>query len=229
MSSPYAAQIRQKAQAFIDQLQAQRAITATIDEDSWREYHVKLRTDAHGTFNLYYSPKKQSFKLVAQGKTPPDVIDLWQTLEDDPPPAPKPVTPPKTPYQAYVDGSYNAHTRTIGYGAVILHEGEEVTRLSGRVTTHTKSRQIGGELTATMRVVDYCQAHDIDAIDIYYDYKGIEQWARGKWKANSPVAREYVAYMRDVDLTIHWHKVESHTGVKWNDVADELAKQGTQA
>jgi ribonuclease HI len=34
--------------------------------------------------------------------------------------------------------------------------------------------------------------------------------------------------MQRCPVKVKWHKVRSHTGVKWNDIADELAKQGAE-
>jgi ribonuclease HI len=130
-------------------------------------------------------------------------------------------------YQAYVDGSYI--DGAVGYGAVLLNEGVLVQEFSGSVAEDTDARQVAGELVATMTVLDYCEAQTIAQVEIIYDYKGIEQWATGGWKANKPLTQRYVAFIRRCPVRITWTKVKSHTGNRWNDRADELAKQGTGA
>lgn len=128
-------------------------------------------------------------------------------------------------YQAYVDGSYlEGH---VGYGAVLLRGAIVVQEFSGAVTEHTESRQVAGELVATMTVLDYCAQHDIGEVEIFYDYKGIEQWATGGWKTNKPLTQRYAAAVKQSPVKVRWRKVKSHSGNAWNDRADELAKQGT--
>src|SRR5690606_17105641 len=77
----------------------------------------------------------------------------------------------------------------------------------------------------TMRVMAWCTEHNVSEIEIFYDYNGIEMWATGAWQANNPATKQYQQYMNEIDVTIQWHKVKSHTGNYWNDVADELAKK----
>ena len=47
-----------------------------------------------------------------------------------------------------------------------------------------------------------------------------------KWKANkrgTKALREYYELIKG-QLTVHFHKVASHTGVMYNEMADQLAK-----
>jgi ribonuclease HI len=90
-------------------------------------------------------------------------------------------------YQLYVDGSYI--NGRVGYGAVLLKDGEEVQRFSGRVHEDLQSRQVGGELMATMSALTWCGQNSITPVEVLYDYEGIEKWARGLWKANLPLTQ----------------------------------------
>lgn len=66
----------------------------------------------------------------------------------------------------------------------------------------------------------------ISEINLYYDYVGIEKWCTGEWKANkrgTKALREYYELIKG-QLTVHFHKVASHTGVMYNEMADQLAK-----
>ena len=223
--------LRKKAQSFADAIQIQLSYIAEIDSDSYREYSVALRLgDVKGKAVIYYSPKKKTFRLVPQGidqAITEMITPVWNNLADTIITKKEPPEKSKTDYQAYVDGSYNKDKETVGYGAIILKGDKELVRLSGRVDKYTESRQVGGELKATMAVVDWCQKNSIPEIDIYYDYKGIEMWATGRWKTEKAISWEYRVYMQNSKIKIHWHKVKSHTGVHWNEVADELAKKGT--
>ncbi|MEM9952567.1 MAG: RNase H family protein [Chloroflexota bacterium] len=232
MPYPYQDLLRAKALEFITQLHEQLSYEADIDSDSYREYSVALDLgELAGKSTIYYSPKKKSYKLVNQGLDDAivDMLNLvWETLDDTATVDKKePLSKPKTSHQAYVDGSYHKQKKTVGYGAVILSDDKKLAQLSGRVKQYIESRQIGGELEATMQVIRWCEENDISEIDIYYDYKGIEMWATGRWKTNKPISQDYRKIMQASDVKVHWHKVKSHTGVHWNEVADELAKKGT--
>ncbi|MEK6324413.1 MAG: RNase H family protein [Acidobacteriota bacterium] len=132
----------------------------------------------------------------------------------------------KYQYEIYVDGSFiNGAT---GFGAVILKDGKVVDELSGAVDASevNNTRQVAGELIAVKEALKWCREHLINEVSIYYDYLGIEKWATGKWKAKQPLTQEYARFVRECPIKIHWHKVDSHTGNRWNDRADALAKKG---
>jgi ribonuclease HI len=129
------------------------------------------------------------------------------------------------PYKAYVDGSYLMGK--VGYGAILLDGDTVVAEFSGDVTHDTDSRQVTGELVATMQVLQYCQDNGIAQVEIVYDYAGIAAWAKGSWKTNKPLTQRYAAFVRACPVKVKWTKVKSHSGDTWNDRADELAKQGT--
>lgn len=126
--------------------------------------------------------------------------------------------------KAYVDGSYS--DGKVGYGAVLLENNKLVQEFSGEVKENISTRQVAGELVAVMTVLDYCRDNSIDTLEIYYDYTGIENWATGNWKTNNPLTKRYAQYVKTCPINIIWRKVKSHSGNKWNDKADELAKQG---
>lgn len=233
MAYQYEDLLRNKANEFVAEIQNQLSYDAAIDEKSFREYSVAIQLGDVGKATIYYSPKKNTYKLVPNNLDA-DVTQIiskvWDSLEDTAPSTKKEtIDKPKTVYQAFVDGSYNKQKKTVGYGAVILKRDKEIKRTYGKVNTYVESRQIGGELKATMMVIKWCQENEVDAIDIYYDYKGIEMWATGKWKAEKPISQAYRDFMKDINIKIYWHKVKSHTGVHWNEVADKLAKKGTRS
>lgn len=129
-------------------------------------------------------------------------------------------------YEIYVDGSFiNGAT---GYGAVILKNGNVVDEVWGRVDASdvNGTRQVAGELFAVREALGWCREHSVDDVDIYYDYLGIEKWATGQWKTNQSLTKDYAQFVRSCPVRIHWHKVDSHTGDRWNDRADALAKKG---
>lgn len=227
-------ELRGKAQQFCAVLAA-NGIESAIRPDSFRDYTLKLSARKNGTgygsINLYYSPKRNEFTCKVHQITDEaigaDIESAWATIAQVTAQAEK--APPiiAKGVQAYVDGSY--HNGRVGYGAVLLRDGQEVQRFSGRVMEDLESRQVAGELMATISVLEYCQKNNIPAIEILYDYAGIEKWARGQWKANLPLTQRYAAFVRACTVKIKWHKVKSHSGTTWNDVADGLAKKGAGA
>jgi ribonuclease HI len=129
-------------------------------------------------------------------------------------------------FEIYVDGSFiNGAT---GYGAVVLENGKVVDELSGAVDASevNETRQVAGELAAVREALNWCCKHSVDEVSIYYDYLGIEKWATRQWKTNQPLTKDYARFVAECPIKIHWHKVDSHTGNRWNDRADALAKQG---
>ncbi len=227
-------ELRGKAQQFCAVLAA-NGIEAAVRPDSFRDYTLKLSArkngKGYGSINLYYSPKRSEFTCKVHQITDEaigtDIETAWATIAQVTTQAEK--APPiiAKGVQAYVDGSY--HNGRVGYGAVLLRDGQEVQRFSGSVTEDLESRQVAGELMATITVLEYCQKNNIPTIEILYDYAGIEKWARGQWKANLPLTQRYAAFVRACAVKIKWHKVKSHSGTTWNDVADELAKKGAGA
>ena len=55
---------------------------------------------------------------------------------------------------------------------------------------------------------------------------GIEMWATGGWKANKSLTQKYAEIMRESGsrIRITFQKIAAHTGDKYNEEADKLAK-----
>lgn len=128
---------------------------------------------------------------------------------------------------AYVDGSYNIHTKEFSYGAVIFHNGDELT-LSEKFSDPdmAQMRNVAGEIQGAMRAMRFCVENGVRVLDIYYDYEGIEKWCTGAWKANKAGTIAYKKYYDEIkqSLSVTFHKVKGHSGDKYNDMADRLAK-----
>ncbi|MGI6049682.1 MAG: RNase H family protein [Acetivibrionales bacterium] len=134
-----------------------------------------------------------------------------------------------TSYYAYVDGSFI--DGSIGYGAVILKDGDIIAELSGKVDSPQAidSRQVGGEIQAVIEVLEWCKKEGIEEVTIIYDFKNIEMWATGRYKTNTPMTQAFKNYIDNCNISITWYKVDSHTGISLNDRADELAKMGARS
>ena len=127
--------------------------------------------------------------------------------------------------EAYVDGSYK--DGKVGWGAVIIKDGELYGEFSGIVDDEEVhgTRQVAGELKAVKEIIFWCKEQKIKEISIHYDYTGIKEWVAGTWKAKNPVTQDYRDYVRASGVKINWIKVKSHSGNKYNDKADKLARE----
>ena len=219
-----------KARAFSDFLN-RSDYQAVLDVDGTRDYLAKIDIHASGQYigklNVYYSPKKNSYKITCQQitidsykevleKSWQDFLHIKTDKTDD------------SAISAYVDGSFL--NKTIGYGAVILQGDRILHEISGKMdSNYDEHHQIGGELKAVIETVNWCNKNNIKDLHIYYDYKGIEMWARAKWKAKKELTQKYQAFMVKQSITFHFHKVAAHSGNKWNEYADMLAKNGSKS
>ena len=219
--------LRKGAEEFIRKL-ADAGFDAAIVEESFREYSVKVAVSTPagslGHIIIYYRPRSDSYTMSAH-----EIKDksMAPTLEEYWHGAPPKSGAQPAAYEIYGDGSYLGGVT--GYGAVILKEGKVIAELTGSVPASEVggTHQVAGELAAVKESLKWCQAHSIDEVSIYYDYLGIEKWATGRYKANKPLTQEYARFVRECGIRIHWRKVAAHTGNRWNERADVLAKKGS--
>lgn len=134
----------------------------------------------------------------------------------------------KSEFYAYVDGSFSKENLEFSYGAVIFTD-KEVLEFSEKFSDHEliTMRNVAGEIKGAEFVMRYCIENNIPEIDIYYDYMGIEKWCTGEWQANKPGTISYRNFYNSVKdkLTVNFIKVKGHSGDKYNDLADLLAKK----
>src|SRR5689334_22969733 len=221
--------LRARANAFIAALH-RVGLSGTIIDDSFRDYTVKVAVSLsgrdYGNVNLYFSPKTKAFSLKTHELKNQSLVAQLEACWRDEPSARE---TPARGWQMYVDGSYiNGAT---GYGMVILKDGAVVAEHCGPVKAAeaNSTRQVAGELRAVEEGLAWCQRNEINEIEIFYDYYGVEKWATGAWKANQPMTQAYGRLVRESRIQIRWRKVAAHTGNRWNDRADALAKQGALA
>ncbi len=135
--------------------------------------------------------------------------------------------PQKNTAVAYVDGSYNISTKIFGCGVVIFYDGRDITfSKSFSDPEMATMRNVAGEIEGAKLAMQYCLDNNIEEIDIYYDYEGIEKWCTGAWKTNKEGTISYKQFYNDASkkLRVNFIKVKGHSGDKYNDMADRLAK-----
>ncbi|MDE6055419.1 MAG: ribonuclease H family protein [Lachnospiraceae bacterium] len=129
---------------------------------------------------------------------------------------------------AYVDGSFNKELGKYAFGCVLIKPDGEIIRESGN-GDNPESLELGnvtGEMLGAMYAVKWCEINGYSAVIICYDYMGIEMWATGGWKANKNLTQKYAVFMQESSrrIRITFHKIAAHTGDKYNEEADKLAK-----
>lgn len=128
----------------------------------------------------------------------------------------------------YVDGSYHIRKHIYGWGVVLL-TGEAQQTLSGwgDEADYLSARNVAGEIFASLNALQWAVDHGYTSVRIFHDYEGIAKWATGDWRTNTPISIMYAAKVREIyapKLMISFCKVEAHTGVQYNELADRLAK-----
>lgn len=129
---------------------------------------------------------------------------------------------------AYVDGSFDKATKRYSYGVVLIKDNNVLTTLanSDNDSDYADSFQIAGECFGALNAIKWAINHDYNHIAIFYDYLGIEMWAKGNWRANKPVSKDYVAHFKKLaaKIKVDFVKVKAHSGIEYNELADQLAK-----
>lgn len=130
---------------------------------------------------------------------------------------------------SYVDGSYDKRSGKAGFGAVfivneeVIHTAAESTPIDPDNNLWNVTAEIGGILYAVKWAID----HNYADIHVHYDYAGLEKWYTKEWQAKNAVTQKYAETMQKygTQINIHFYKVAAHTGVEYNELADELAKR----
>lgn len=129
---------------------------------------------------------------------------------------------------AYVDGSFDVASNCFSYGMVIFYQGDELTFNQKYDDKElAQMRNVAGEIKGAEAAMRFAHEHKIKHLIIYHDYEGIAKWCNGAWKANKEGTKAYQEYYRSIaeHVQITFRKVKGHSGDKYNDMADALAKK----
>ena len=130
--------------------------------------------------------------------------------------------------KAYVDGSYENSIKAYGSGVVILKNDivQKTYSRKGNKKSLVCMRNVAGEIEASKIAMKYCIDNNIKYLKLYFDYEGIEKWCIGVWKTNKEGTIEYKKFYDSIKdkLHIEFIKVKAHSGDKYNEKADSLAK-----
>jgi len=127
-------------------------------------------------------------------------------------------------FDVYTDGSYSNGRYSYGYAFVkdgeVIHENNGV----GEDLEAASMRNVAGEIAAVRHAVEKAKSLNV-RIRIYHDYSGISHWVTGDWQAKNKFTQAYVAFMRAHHGLYEFSKVTGHSGDRFNDYVDLLAKQ----
>ena len=126
--------------------------------------------------------------------------------------------------RVFVDGSFSPGFGPAGWAFVVTEDDKELARGSGITAFDAESRNIDGEVMASFQAMKWLDAYDKMGV-ICHDYEGIARWAKGEWQAKSNIAKMYVSAAKPYLHRVQFEKVAAHTGVKWNELVDKLAKE----
>lgn len=127
-------------------------------------------------------------------------------------------------YEVYTDGSYC--NGKYSYGYAFIKDGEVVFESNGvgEDLEAASMRNVAGELAAVQHAVE--KAKTLNArIRIYHDYNGISHWVTGDWQARNKFTQAYVTFMKAHHGLYEFKKVAGHSGDRFNDYVDRLAKE----
>lgn len=171
--------------------------------ESWRECERMVRNFSGAEF--------KSFATTEEAQAYLDYDPVATMPEDD---------------YAFVDGSYNVKTGVYGYGLVLVHNGKRyLSNGKGTDPSLASMRNVAGEILGARQAVALAVSLGMSEITLCYDYKGIECWATGEWKANLDGTKDYALYIKNAPIKVKFFKVKAHSGVEGNEEVDNLAKK----
>lgn len=132
---------------------------------------------------------------------------------------------------AYVDGSFNNATCEFSCGGVIFWNNKKYD-FSQKFSDEklAEMRNVAGEIKGAERAIKFAMENKIGKLTIYHDYEGIAKWCTGEWKAKKDGTMAYRDFYENAkeNINIAFVKVKGHSGDKYNDMADKLARQALE-
>lgn len=129
---------------------------------------------------------------------------------------------------AYVDGSYDSKTKRFSCGVVMFHAGnEQHFSESFDDAELAEMHNVAGEIKGAEKAMQFCLENGVKSLTIYHDYEGVAKWCIGEWQARKTGTKAYKTFynLASEKVQIQFIKVKGHSGDKYNDLADQLAKE----
>jgi ribonuclease HI len=197
--------------------------------EGYYDYQVKLAIRRGGgdcgCANIWYSPKKDKFSLTVSemtDRTSAEAVKaLWEGREREKFHEENDLKG----WHLFVDGSHK--DGRIRWAFLAVKDNAVMFSASGDADEpeFAEMRNILGEIRAVEHGIRRLAEEKAKEVTVHYDYAGLEHWARGEWKTNNELTRQYRFFFGDLKMTVHWNKVEGHSGHFYNELADKLAGQ----
>lgn len=132
---------------------------------------------------------------------------------------------------AFVDGSHSSDVdgkEKYSFGVILITNESEDSLYKAFVDNDKMgSRNIAGEIEGVKQAILWAIDSKKQKIKIFYDYEGIEKWAKKEWQTKVQISKEYCKFVDEKSklINIEFEHVKAHSGVVYNEKADELAKK----
>ncbi len=132
---------------------------------------------------------------------------------------------------AFVDGSHSLDAdgkEKYSFGVfLITNESEDSLYKAFVDKAYMESRNIAGEIEGVKQAILWAIENKKQKIKIFYDYAGIEKWATKEWSAKVKISQEYSKFFDEKSklINVEFEHVKAHSGIVYNEKADELAKK----
>lgn len=215
--------LQQKAAIFLKTL-SKNGLEAELEQqiEYGDRYQLRDQGAARGFFTIWYSPKKDSYKLTVNelsSSLKKKIQTCWQEGGQK---AFSAQTPLKGLHM-FVDGSHRKGVITWAWVAV--RDENIVSKKAGHFIEKEYMAQanVAGEIQAVLEALSWVAAQGDTSVSVHYDYTGLRHWALGEWKARNPLTQRYAGYFKALNLKIEWVKVKGHSGHLYNEMADAMA------
>ena len=132
----------------------------------------------------------------------------------------------------YANGYSNGATGT-SFGIVVLENGT-ITKLGSKAFNDSLNNKLNviGEIRGVLFALKYVNKIGAKSVKICFDYIGValsvgDFHGVRQWQSKQPMTKEYVKAFNKLtkDLKVEFVKVPAHSNVKYNELADKLAKE----
>ena len=132
---------------------------------------------------------------------------------------------------AFVDGSYSKDVEgkeKYSFGVFLITNKSEDSLYKAFVDKeYMESRNIAGEIEGVKQAILWAIENKKQKIKVFYDYAGIEKWATKEWNATVKISQDYSKFFDEKSklINVKFEHVKAHSGIVYNEKADELAKR----
>lgn len=130
----------------------------------------------------------------------------------------------------YIDGSFRKDDKSFSYGFLVLDGKKKVVEGSRRVFSHPwkEYRNVAGELSGAREGIRVAIENGFNIINVHYDFAGIETYVErpDSISKKNDLAFSYLDEINNFKnmVDINFIKIKSHSGNKFNNYVDRLAK-----